>query len=261
MKILSFNHYWRLAAAYLCYLLFAIGACLPGLYIFALALTPIDSAAKQRKVRDAIQWLCRLYVNIMQFIGLMNYTVEGTRIEGLRGHMVISNHTMLIDAIFALAFAENLCCVVKSQLCVNPFTRVPVRLAGYLANDDPHIVEKASRKLHAGENILIFPEGTRNQYDLQLDFKRGAANIAIMSGAPILPIVLCCMPRALCKGDSWWYLPEVKSRIVMQFKPVLKIEDCIDITQPRTRQYRRLTEWLRDYYLMHVKKVVGSQTN
>lgn len=261
MKLLSFNHYWRIFAAGLCYVLFGVGAFLPGVYIFALALTPMDAEAKQRKVRNAIQRLCLLYVHIMEWIGMMNHRLEGDRIENLKGHMVISNHTMLIDAILALAYVENLCCVVKSQLCRNPFTRVPVRLAGYLANNDPSIVEKASRKLSAGENVLIFPEGTRNQYDLQLDFKRGAANIAVLSGAPILPIVLCCMPRALCKGDSWWQLPDVKSQIVMQFKPVLKIEECIDISQPRTRQYRRLTEWLREYYFEHVKKVVSSQTN
>ncbi len=256
MRILSLNHYWRIIAAGLSYVMFGVGAFLPALYIFSLALVPMNEATKQRKVRNVIQRLCRVYVNIMQVLGLMNYEVEGARPQGLSGHMVISNHTMLIDALFALAYVENLCCVVKSQLCTNPFTRLPVKLAGYLANDDPDIVEKASQKLGSGENILIFPEGTRNQYDLQLDFKRGASNIAVISQAPILPIVLCCMPRALGKGESWWQLPDVKSRIVMRFKPILHLQDCIDISQPRTKQYRRLTEWLRQFYLVEVQKVL-----
>lgn len=272
MRLLSLNHYWRILAAGISYILFGIGAFLPGVYIFSLALIPMDDAAKQRKVRGAIQRLCRLYVDIMQFFGLMSYVVEhgdsvdnngpcsivyqGGRPQNIKGHMVISNHTMLIDALFCLAYVENLCCVVKSQLCHNPFTRVPVRLAGYLANNDPDLVEKAKKKLDAGENILIFPEGTRNQYDLQLDFKRGASNMAVISGAPILPIVLCCMPRALGKGESWWQLPTVKSRIVMRFKPVLTLDKCVDISAPRTKQYRDLTEWLRQYYLVEVQKVL-----
>ncbi len=258
MRLLSLNHYWRIIAAGLSYILFGIGAFLPGVYIFALALVPMDRSTKQRKVRNAIQWLCRLYVDIMQFLGLMTYVVEGERPEKLSGHMVISNHSMLIDALFGLAYVENLCCVVKSALVTNPFTCVPVKLAGYLANDDPQLVDKAKRKLDSGENILIFPEGTRNQYDLQLDFKRGASNMAVISQAPIVPVVLCCMPRALGKGDSWWQLPDVKSRIVMRFKPVLRLEDCVDVSLPRTRQYRHLTEWLRQYYLVEVQKVLDA---
>ena len=81
----------------------------------------MDQATKQRKVRNAIQSLCRFYVDLMQFLGLMNYLVEGERPESPSGLLVISNHTMLIDALFALAYVENLCCVVKASLVHNPF--------------------------------------------------------------------------------------------------------------------------------------------
>jgi len=261
----NLKHYWRVSAAGICYLLFAIGGLLPGIYIFCLALVPLSKAEKQRRVRNVIQRLCRFYVNLMEFVGLLTYQLQDQNgailpqraTLDIKGHMVISNHTMLIDALFALAYVDNLCCIVKSSLVFNPFTRVPVKLAGYIANNHEELVERASEKLNAGENILIFPEGTRNQYDLQLDFKRGASNIAVISLAPILPLVLCCMPRALCKGDKWYKIPRKKSKVVMQFHPVLRLEDCIDITQPRTRQYRQLTKWLRDYYLSAVSKVVG----
>lgn len=264
MKLLSANHYWRICAAGLSYFLFAIGGFLPGVYIFFLALLPISKASKQRKVRNAIQALCRFYVNIMQFLGLMRFEFQDQhgaiipkrRIKKIAGHMVISNHTMLIDALFVLAYVDNICCVVKASLCGNPFTSIPVKLAGYISNDHDDLVDIAKVKLDSGENILIFPEGTRNQTDLQLDFKRGASNMAIISQAPILPLVICCMPRALGKGEKWYQLPEVKSKIVIQFHPVLKIEDCIDTTQPKTKQYRGLTVWLREYYLKAVATVI-----
>ncbi len=266
MTTSKLNHCWRVVAAGISYVLFAIGGLLPGIYIFFLALMPLDSSAKQRKVRNVIQRLCRFYVNLMEFFGLMSYqlqdqhgTVFAKRVtRSVEGHMVISNHTMLIDALFILAYVDNLCCVVKGSLVYNPFTRIPVKLAGYIANDDEQLVELAAAKRRAGENILIFPEGTRNQYDLQLDFKRGAANIAVISQAPILPIILCCMPRALGKGEKWYKIPRIKSKIVMQFHPVLQLDECIDTSQPRTRQYRELTQWLRDYYLSAVAKVVNT---
>ncbi|GHA14683.1 acyltransferase [Arenicella chitinivorans] len=255
MAALSFNHYWRIVAAGFSYVLFGLGALLPGLYILVLGVLPLDTKSRQRKVRRVIQKLCYVYINIMQGLGLMQYTVHGAPPKDLQGHMVISNHTMLIDALFALALVENLCCVVKASLCHNVFTRGPIRLAGYIPNNDPGLVNLAATKLDGGENLLIFPEGTRNQYDLQLDFKRGAANIAVISDAPILPILMCCSPRALGKDKKWYQLPPVKSQITIEFHPVLRVTDCIDTSEPRTRQYRKLTQWLRDYYHDAVSRV------
>lgn len=259
MLAISPNHAWRIVAAGISYVLFGIGALLPGLYIFCLALVPMDRANKQRRVRNVIQSLCRLYVNIMQALGLMSYHISGTPPRNISGHLVISNHTMLIDALFVLGYVENLCCVVKASLCHNPFTCVPIRLAGYISNSDPDLVERASEKLSKGENILIFPEGTRNVSDLQLDFKRGASNIAVLSNAPILPIVLCCIPRALGKGQKWYELPTVKSKIVFQFDEVLNIARCIDVSEPRPKQYRKLTQWLKEYYRNAISAVLDTQ--
>jgi len=257
MKLLSFNHYWRICAAGISYILFGLGAFLPGIYIFFLAIIPMDKNTKQLKVRNSIKVLCRFYVDTMQFLGLMNYFVEGPMPTKLRGHMVISNHSMLIDALFALAYVDNLCCVAKSALLKNPFTRIPIKLAGYISNDDPDLINTVGKKLNNGENILIFPEGTRNTSDLQLDFRRGAANMAIINNAPLLPITLCCMPRALSKEDKWYQLPDVKSKIVMRFDDPILVKDFIDPDSPRTLQYRQLTTALRNYYAKAISSVIG----
>ncbi|MBL4672264.1 MAG: 1-acyl-sn-glycerol-3-phosphate acyltransferase [Arenicella sp.] len=259
MPLLSLNHYWRIAAAGLSYVVFGVGASLPGLYILFLALVPMEQSVKQRKVRNAISCLCRFYVNFMQFLGLFSFTVTRARDQDIEGHLVISNHAMLIDALFILAYVDNLCCVVKSDLCRNPFTRIPVRLAGYIPNNHDELIDIAKRKLEAGENILIFPEGTRNKSDFQLEFKRGVANIAVASNAPILPIVVTCTPRVLGKGEKWYQLPSVKSRISIRFDPSLRALDCIDATLPRTLQYRYLTRWLRDYYFRELSLLLDQK--
>lgn len=247
--MLSLNHYWRIAAAGISYVVFGIGVFIPGIYVFCLALFPLSAESKQAKARKAIQYLCRFYVDFMQFLGLMSYHIERQPSDQKNGLLVIANHSMLIDALFALAYVDNLCCVVKDQLCHNPFTRIPVRLAGYISNNSEDFINQACNKIETGENVLIFPEGTRNKSDTQLEFKRGAANIAVISQAPVLPMVILCTPRALGKGDAWYQLPDVKSRIIVRINETLKIEDCININLPRTLQYRRLTNYWRDYYL------------
>ena len=188
----------------------------------------------------------------MQFLGLITFSLERDNTKMISGHLVISNHSMLIDALFVLAFIDNLCCVVKQQLCVNPFTRIPVRLAGYISNGADDFIEQASNKIKSGENVLIFPEGTRNSYDTQLDFKRGAANIAVISDCPVIPVVIIAKPRTVQKGESWYQLPPQKSHIRIRINNSLKIRDCIDTSLPRTLQYRRLTRFWREYYLSEI---------
>lgn len=254
---LSLNHYWRIAAAGISYVVFAIGAFIPGIYVFCLALFPLDAKAKQKRARLAIKGLCRFYVDFMQFLGLLDYHLEQNHERPISGHLVISNHSTLIDALFILAYVDDLCCVVKDQLLHNPITRIPVRLAGYISNNADDFIDSAVAKIAAGENILIFPEGTRNQFDTQLEFKRGAANIAIFSHSPILPILIRCSPRTLQKGQSWHELPSVKSNILVRINPSLQIKDCVDQSLPRTLQYRRLTEFWREYYLQQLKALAS----
>lgn len=256
MTLLSANHYWRIFAAGISYIVFALGAFVPGLYVFGLSLFPLDAQSKQDRVRRTIQLLCRFYVNFMQFMGLFTFNVDSKHKRPNTGLLIISNHSMLIDALFVLAYVDNVCCVVKGQLCRNPITRIPVRLAGYISNETPNFIEQACAKIAAGENVLIFPEGTRNTYDTQLEFKRGAANIAVISGCLILPLVISAIPRTVQKGESWYQLPTTKSKILIRINPCLELKNCVDLTLPRTLQYRRLTDYWRKYYLDQINGIL-----
>ncbi|WP_345418615.1 lysophospholipid acyltransferase family protein [Halioxenophilus aromaticivorans] len=184
----------------------------------------------------------------MQLVWLYRYRVHRRNVTDIRGHLIIANHPMLIDALFAMAYVRDVCCIVKPALAANPFTRLTIKAAGFkLANDD-NLLQSACEALARGENLLIFPEGTRNEYDDQLAFKRGAANIAVMAQCPILPIVFYCSPRMLQKGEKWWQLPEQPAQIDIVIEPSLKVPECVDASLPRTRQYRLLTEFLIEYY-------------
>lgn len=252
----SLKQYWRVTAAAIAYVMFALGGLLPGVYALVLSLVPMDAVRKQQKLRRVIGGLCRFYLWAMQLLGLIQYSIENQPTAGLRGHLLIANHSMLIDALFVLGYVENVCCVVKASLARNPFTRIPVTLAGYIENDDPKLLEVATQKLAAGENVLIFPEGTRNASDLELKFKRGAANLAVISGAPVLPIVLMCVPRALGKDAKWYQLPPQRLRISMQFLQSVTVQGAIDTSVPRPLQYRHMTRYLRDLYHSAISHVM-----
>ncbi|UIJ37752.1 1-acyl-sn-glycerol-3-phosphate acyltransferase [Desulfobaculum bizertense] len=60
----------------------------------------------------------------------------------------------------------------------------------------------AVKKIKAGQNIVIFPEGTRSTDFSQLQrFKTGGMILALKTGLPVIPIVIDGTGEALAKGS------------------------------------------------------------
>ena len=255
---MSINHCWRVVAAGITYIVFGVGVFIPVIYMLLLAILPFSEQRRQFEIRKSIKVLARFYMNSLQFLGLMNYYVQpakSDRPQQLSGHLIICNHSMLIDALFVLAYVDNVCCVVKHQLTINPFTGLIVSMAGYISNSSDDFLGRTQKKLENGENVLIFPEGTRNTFDTELVFKRGAANIAILSQCPVLPMLILPRPRALQRGQKWYQIPKEKSFIHVHMYEPLTLKDCIDTTKPRTIQYRHLTEYWKSYYFSKINQI------
>jgi 1-acyl-sn-glycerol-3-phosphate acyltransferase len=170
------------------------------------------------------------------------------------GKLIIANHPSLLDALFILSICKNLCCITKRELWKNLFTASIVRMADYIPNDDKDFIDEAKKRLLRGENILIFPEGTRNHYDDQLDFKRGAANIAILSQCDIVPVIIKCSPRAMQKGEKFYSLPIIAPHFSLDILSTIEIKKHINNDLPKTLQYRRLTHYLVELYRLHLTK-------
>jgi 1-acyl-sn-glycerol-3-phosphate acyltransferase len=99
-----------------------------------------------------------------------------------------------------------------------------MRRAGFIRNDlDPDALLTACRQsLDDGHNLIIFPEGTRSRPGSPPQFRRGFANLAVMTGAPVQPIIITCEPATLLKGDPWWSIPGQKPR----FR--ITVDECLD---------------------------------
>ncbi len=84
-------------------------------------------------------------------------------------------------------------------------------------NPDVAAVKKSLRVLKNGENLLIFPEGTRVKHGKQVAAKSGAVMLAHRAGVPLVPIYLThnrrpFMPVKCVIGEP--YTPEYSGKRV-----------------------------------------------
>ncbi len=244
----KFNRALRAVGHAFCWAMFGFCAPILSLALPLIYISPLSRESKKKLIRTAISKSCMFYLDTMKNLRLLTYSIHPEPIIKARGKLIIANHPSLLDAFFILGICPNLCCIAKEALWRNPYTALIVRMADYIHNGTDDFIEQAQKRLENGENILIFPEGTRNLYDDQLDFKRGAANIAVLAECDIVPIVIHCYPRAMQKGEKPYSIPPVAPHFAFTQLDTIKTQEHIDANAPKTRQYRQLTQFLVDFY-------------
>jgi 1-acyl-sn-glycerol-3-phosphate acyltransferase len=75
------------------------------------------------------------------------------------------------------------------------------------------MVERASEALQAGENVIVFPEGTRTTPGQPMQFHRGAASIAVRAATVVTPVFIRCVPTTLAKSMPWYRIPDRRVHI------------------------------------------------
>lgn len=227
---------------------FGLGGLLIGLVVSPLLRIAVWNPHRRRRLaRRLIRQTFRAFIGLMRGLGVLDYRIEGSERLATPGQLILANHPSLIDVIFLLAHVPDADCIVKGRLATNPFTRGPIRAAGYITNRDPEAVMEAARdSLAAGHSLILFPEGTRTAPGRPIKFRRGGANIALRSGTPITPVLIRCEPTTLTKGEPWYHIPSRKVRIDLRVLDDLPLER--DDALPTSQQARALTRTLSRHF-------------
>jgi 1-acyl-sn-glycerol-3-phosphate acyltransferase len=213
--IKTISYYWRLFATGLCFAVFGLSAVFFGMVVFPIMrLVPGSAGAHRRRVRSTCRAYMRSFVGLMSAVGVLTYEVDGAERLGRPGQIILANHPSLIDVVFLIGFTPQATCIVKDALFHNPITRWPVSAAGYVSNTSTHtMVERTAEALQAGENVIVFPEGTRTTPGQPMQFHRGAASIAVRAAAIVTPVFIRCVPTTLAKNMPWYQIPDRRVHI------------------------------------------------
>jgi 1-acyl-sn-glycerol-3-phosphate acyltransferase len=195
----------------------------------------------------------RWYMDFMRGIGILVYNVENAERLASPGSVIVANHPCLLDIVFLIAQTPNATCIVKPALAANPFLRIPIRAIGYIyAEHSEALLERCAEELREGGSLIIFPEGTRTTPGEALKFQRGAAAIALHSGATVVPALLSCTPTTLTKREKWYQIPAKKFTLSLRVERALVFQPAPE-SAARPLITRMMTRQMEQYFIEQQK--------
>ena len=127
---------------------------------------------------------------------------------GAQPAVFIGNHASLFDPPLLIS---TLPChpvfVAKRELGWVPFLGWVIWLAGFIFIDRANraravaSLHAAAKRIHDGQSIAAFPEGTRSTDGTLLPVKKGVFNLALDAGVPLVPFAIRGGAEVLPKGD------------------------------------------------------------
>jgi 1-acyl-sn-glycerol-3-phosphate acyltransferase len=166
--------------------------------------------------RAGVSWVYRVCWASARRLGLME--IDSSALDALRdepgGLIVAANHPSMLDALVVVARLPRGVCVMKAELLRNPFLGAGARLAQYIRNDVGRgMVRDAVATLREGNQLVLFPEGTRTVKAPVNPFKPGITLIAHLAQVPIQTVVIETFSPYLTKGWPLLKAPPMPVRL------------------------------------------------
>jgi 1-acyl-sn-glycerol-3-phosphate acyltransferase len=146
----------------------------------------------------------------------------GERIPGEGPCIIAANHESVLDPwVLGLATPRQLHYMAKAEAFDNPVAAYVLRALGAFpverGSGDAEALGIAGRLLGNGEVLGIFPQGTCLPFRRR-PWQRGAARLAIATGAPLVPVALVGTEQAIRPHRFRLGLPRVRVLVGRPFE-------------------------------------------
>lgn len=169
----------------------------------------------------------RFFRFVHMFVGRLFLVLHPVKVEGMErlprhGVLLCPNHSSNWDPVLLVASLPvdyRLHVMAKNQLFKNPILGWIMTKLGAFPVDrggsDLAAVKTAIQSIKSGDNLMVFPEGTRVEREGDVRAKGGAAMIAVRTGAILVPVFVDGKKRLFRKtrlifGEP--YYPTVSGR-------------------------------------------------
>lgn len=250
------DSFWRLQyrrmTTGLAWCVFGLGGLILSLTYFSyLRLFEKDEQICCRKARLCITEVFHVYLKWLDRLDVVSIDVsELEQLQEKKGVILIANHPTILDYVAIASCVPQVGCVVKDSLRHNFFLKNVIKSASYLSNEGGmELIEECVLRLNQGENILIFPEGTRSCRQEPLKLKRGVAHVALRAKCDLAVIHVVSSHHWLDKESHWYEIPQVKPTLKYSFAGMIHSTDYL--REPEERYplaSRRLIARIREEF-------------
>lgn len=142
------------------------------------------------------QWMImggfRWFLAMLKLSGIVHLDLKALDVlRDERSLIIAPNHPSLLDVVLVVSRLPRVTCIMKAEIWGNVFLGGGARLAGYICNESPSdMVKVAAKVLTEGDQLLVFPEGTRTVTPPINNFKGGSVLMAKKAGAPVQTVFI-----------------------------------------------------------------------
>lgn len=162
----------------------------------------LPAGVSRRLGPGLVTGFARCYIRTLGFTGKVR--IDLADLDALRhdaGIVIAPNHPSMLDAVMIISRLPRVACIAKARLWDNPLLGGGLRMAGYIRDDAPlRLTKLAVEKLRGGQQLLLFPEGTRTTRPPVNGFRGGFALTAKLAGVPVQTVFIEANSPFLGKG-------------------------------------------------------------
>jgi len=142
--------------------------------------------------------IARMWAHAVLFVAGVKVRVRGVeKIDPNCNYVYVSNHASMVDIPAIIAgIPDQIRIVYKRELHVIPFFGWGLKYGAYIGIDRGRgadamkSLDEAIGRIRNGASVLLYAEGTRTLDGKLQPFKRGAFNIAVKAGIPVVPLTV-----------------------------------------------------------------------